>query len=220
MQPGKHENNRVHLQGVVSQPLTYSHTIYEEDYSIAMVEVPRLSGVSDILPVTIAGRLLRDEEVGTGMPITVEGQLRSYNKEVDGANRLILTVFARALTLRGPRLENPNLVELDGYLCRPPVYRTTPFMREITDLLLAVNRPFGKSDYIPAIAWGKNARFARSFQVGDRIQVVGRFQSREYQKQQPSGVAVKKVAFELSVGAIHAVPKDAPPHNGVDVILP
>lgn len=219
MQPGKHENNRVHLQGVVSQPLTYSHTIYDEEYSVAMIEVPRLSGVSDLLPITIAGRLLREVEVGTGTPLTVEGQLRSYNKEQDGTNRLILTVFARSLTTGGPRIENPNHVELDGYLCRPPVYRTTPFMREITDLLIAVNRPFGKSDYIPAIVWGRNARFARNLKVGDRVQVLGRFQSREYQKQQTNGTAQRRVAFELSVGTIHPIAKDTPPQLGEDVIL-
>ena len=143
-----------------------------------------------------------------GTEIMLEGQLRSYNKIVDGKNKLILTVFARNVTPCTERSKNPNEIYLDGYICKQPLYRTTPFGREIADVLLAVNRAYNKSDYIPTIAWGRNSRFCKNLQVGDNIRVWGRLQSREYQKKISETEKVTKVAYEVSVSKMEKVDKD------------
>jgi single-stranded DNA-binding protein len=184
----------------------FSHRLYGERFYSLVLGVPRLSNHVDRLPVTISERLLTFG-IQKGMPLRVQGQLRSYNKIVEGQNRLILTVFARQIQAVEPSARAQNLVVMTGHLCKEPVYRTTPFMREITDLLLAVNRAYGKSDYIPVIAWGRAARFARLLRVGDRVCVEGRFQSRDYQKRQGDGRVEERVAFEVSaVGLESAKP--------------
>lgn len=175
-------NNKIYLEGKVVSELKFSHEMYGEGFYTFNIEVPRLSESKDVLFITISERLIGGMNISPGIDIVVEGQLRSYNKFVDGANRLILTVFARNIGLCKEKSKNPNQIFLDGFICKEPVYRTTPFGREISDMLLAVNRAYNKSDYIPTIAWGRNSRFCKSLKVSDNIRIWGRLQSREYQK--------------------------------------
>ncbi len=171
------KNNKVYIYGEIVSEAVFSHEVYGEGFYEFYVKVMRLSGQADILPVTVSERIMT-EEMKVGGYICALGQFRSYNK-VDGAkSRLMLTVFVREL-LEAPPVKNPNSIVLSGYICKPPVYRTTPFNREIADLLVAVNRSYNKSDYIPAIAWGRNARFVRNLAVGDKIALSGRIQSSE-----------------------------------------
>ena len=194
-------SNRVYLSGkVVSEP-TYSHEIFGEGFYDIKLSVSRLSNLSDIIPVTISERLIQDEKIVVGSDIAIKGQFRSYNKLVDGRSKLMLTVFVREVT-KEHQIENPNVIELGGYICKAPIYRTTPFNREISDILLAVNRSYNKSDYIPAIAWGRNARFAKNMLVGEKIYVTGRIQSREYQKRLENGNVETRVAYEISINKI------------------
>ncbi|MGI6707038.1 MAG: single-stranded DNA-binding protein [Clostridia bacterium] len=192
-------NNYAFLLGKISTPLEYSHSMYGEGFYVFKLAVPRLSDYIDMLPVTVSERLLDGLDMSVGNEIGVEGQLRSYNKYIDGGNRLILTVFARDIYLKREESHNPNQIILEGYICKKPIYRITPFKREITDMLLAVNRPYNKSDYIPCIAWGRNARFSEGLNVGQQIKVWGRIQSREYQKKMPDGEIITKVAYEVSI---------------------
>lgn len=201
-------NNKIYLEGDIVSPLQFSHEMYGEGFYTLELEVPRLSDAKDILLVTVSERLIGGMELKTGDSVIVEGQLRSYNKFVDGANRLILTVFARNIEYCAEKSKNPNQIFLDGYICKLPVYRTTPFGREISDMLLAVNRAYNKSDYIPTIAWGRNSRFCQSLSVGDNIRVWGRLQSREYQKKISDEEVIKKVAYEVSISKMERVNKD------------
>ena len=163
----------------------------------------RLSGQADILPVTLSERLIQGAELGKGKSICALGQFRSYNKIENGRSRLMLTVFVRELLPELPD-KNPNSILLSGYICKPPVYRTTPFNREIADVLVAVNRAYNKSDYIPCIAWGRNARFVKNLTVGDRIAISGRIQSREYQKKLSETDIRTMTAYEVSVSKLAA----------------
>jgi primosomal replication protein N len=202
LEKGNHENNQVMLKGKVVEDPVYSHSLYGEKFFTLMMEVPRLSGVADVLPVMVSDRLLHLMDVTIGDELAVLGQLRSYNRLVDGRNRLILTVFARHISPPEDMADNPNQVLLEGYVCRTPVYRTTPFGREITDLLIAVNRPYNKSDYIPVISWGRNARYAETLEVGQKVFIHGRMQSRQYQKKLPDGAIDNRTAYEVSVSFI------------------
>ncbi|MDP4088109.1 MAG: single-stranded DNA-binding protein [Bacillota bacterium] len=204
-------NNKIYLEGKVVSDLVFSHEMYGEGFYIFSLEVPRLSDTKDDLSVTVSERLLTGLDFKVGADIIVEGQLRSYNKFVDGANRLILTVFARNIEPCIERSKNPNQIFLDGFICKAPVYRTTPFGREIADMLLAVNRAYNKSDYIPTIAWGRNSRFCQTLTVGDNIRIWGRLQSREYQKRISDEEVIKKVAYEVSISKMERISKE----NGV-----
>jgi len=204
------ENNQLSLCGVIETEPVLDHEVFGENFYRMDVKVPRLSGAHDLLPVTISERLM-NSQVHPGTRIGVTGQLRSYNKVLAGAGRLLLTAFAQHLTAPDA-LENPNLIRLTGAICKPPSFRTTPFGREITDLMLAVNRAFGKSDYIPCIAWGRTARYAASLSVGDRLEVQGRFQSREYQKQLPDGTVITRVAYEVSLSRLTCIKEGTAPH--------
>jgi len=201
-------NNKICLEGRVASNLDFSHEMYGEGFYSFDLEVQRLSDSVDILSITVSERLLTDLELNLGADIVVEGQLRSYNKFVDGSNRLILTVFARNIVPCEEKSKNPNEIFLDGYVCKEPVYRTTPFGREIADVLLAVNRAYNKSDYIPTIAWGRNSRFCQSLEVGDNIRIWGRLQSREYQKKISENEIVRKVAYEVSISKMEKVDKE------------
>ena len=190
--------NYLHLSGSLTTAPTYGHEVFGEKFYYATLSVPRLSGAEDLLPITLSERLMEGMTLDVGSPLAIEGQLRSYNKVIEGAGRLLITAFAQRLApLDGG--ENPNQVQLTGALCKPPSYRTTPFGREIADLMLAVNRAYGKSDYIPCITWGRTARFASHLNVGDKVQLLGRFQSRAYQKQLQDGTVLEKTAYEVSV---------------------
>jgi single-stranded DNA-binding protein len=203
-------NNKIYLEGKIISDLQFSHEMYGEGFYTFNLEVPRLSDVKDILSITVSERLIGGMELKAESEVIVEGQLRSYNKFVDGANRLILSVFARNVEFCIEKSKNPNQIFLDGYICKQPVYRTTPFGREIADMLLAVNRSYNKSDYIPTIAWGRNSRFCQGLQVGDNIRVWGRLQSREYEKKVSETETIKKVAYEVSISKMERVGKDSP----------
>ena len=193
--------NYLHLSGILIDTPTYGHEVFGEKFYYATLSVPRLSGAEDLLPLTLSERLMEGTKLDVGSPLCIEGQLRSYNKVIDGAGRLLITGFAQRL-LDPDSEENPNQVQLTGALCKLPSYRTTPFGREIADLMLAVNRAYGKSDYIPCITWGRTARFASHLKVGDKVTLLGRFQSRAYQKQLGDGTVLNKTAYEVSVGRL------------------
>ena len=202
----KDDTNVVNLKGELEDKLEFSHEIFGEKFYCTKIKINRLSNSSDILPITISERLLQDIDFEKEKLASVVGQLRSYNKNVDNKNKLVLTVFVREIK---PIVEidpkDPNSIFLDGYICKVPVYRKTPLGREITDLLVAINRPYNKSDYIPSIVWGRNAKFAKNLNVGDRIQMWGRVQSRVYDKKLEGGISVKKTAYEVSVSKIKKV---------------
>ena len=195
------ENNQVSMIGEIVSEFTFSHEVFGEGFYMLDLSVKRLSDSSDIIPVMISERLVDVTEDYVGEFIRVSGQFRSYNRHEEKKNRLVLSVFARELEFIDEEVENAktNQIFLDGYICKTPVYRKTPLGREIADLLIAVNRPYGKSDYIPCICWGRNARFASSFEVGGHAQIWGRIQSREYVKKLDEFVSEKRVAYEVSV---------------------
>ena len=197
------KNNKVFISGEIISDAEFSHEVYGEGFYEMSVLVKRLSGQGDILPVTVSERLIADKDLKIGVTINAFGQFRSYNKLVDGKSKLMLTVFVREL-LDTPVVKNPNSIVLSGYICKPPVYRTTPFNREIADVLIAVNRSYNKSDYIPCIAWGRNARFAKNLAVGEKIAISGRIQSREYQKRISDEEVKILTAYEVSISKLSA----------------
>ena len=215
------ENNYLTLVGKVTSEKKFSHEIYGERFYSFDLSTPRLSGNADIIPVTVSERLINDDMMTIGTKLLIKGQFRSYNSYENEKNRLILTVFAKDIQkLEGPNEEEnaaeeaselakkdtiTNEVVLVGYICKKPIYRQTPFGREIADILLAVNRAYNKSDYIPSIAWGRNARFCQNLEVGTEVKIVGRIQSRNYEKKYEDGTVVKKVAYEVSVGSLEVV---------------
>lgn len=197
-------NNRIVATGRLEDAPALSHEVMNEPFYTGTLLVRRLSGAVDRLPVTIPGKLLACMPAGSeSQLLMMSGQVRSYNKVIDGAGRLMVTLFAQNIA---PAQENDTLnkVSLVGALCKPPIYRSTPFGREICDMMLAVNRAFGKSDYIPCIAWGRNAQYAARFGVGDRISLTGRLQSREYQKLLDSGEYMTRNAYEVSAFTLEA----------------
>ena len=207
------ENNHIVLVGKVTSEKKFSHEIYGEKFYIFDLSVPRLSGNSDIIPITISERLMVDGDLPVGTKITVEGQFRSYNSYGEGKNKLVLTVFAKNVELLEDQESEvearkdfvSNEVTLIGYICKKPIYRQTPFGREIADILLAVNRAYSKSDYIPCIAWGRTARFCENMEVGTEVKVIGRVQSRQYEKKYEDGTVENKVAYEVSVGSLEVI---------------
>ena len=194
-------NNKLHLTGTVTQSPVYSHEVCGEEFYETKLSVPRLSGQEDVIPVTVSDRLLTRNELKVGERISIYGQFRSYNKPEGEHSRLILTAFAREILPADDEV-NPNTIEILGYICKQPVYRTTPFKREICDVLLAVNRAYNKSDYIPCIMWGRNARFIKDMPIGERLWVTGRVQSRIYTKCLSEEVSEERVAYEVSVSKI------------------
>lgn len=207
-------NNKIYLEGKIVSKLEFSHEMYGEGFYTFFMEVTRLSDSVDLLNITVSERLISNMDLSIGKEIVVLGQLRSYNKFVDGSNKLILTVFARNIEPCIEKSKNPNEIFLDGYICKEPVYRKTPFGREIADVLLAVNRAYNKSDYIPTIAWGRNSRFCQTLEVGDNIRVWGRLQSREYQKKISETEVVKKVAYEVSISKMERVTEESLNNEG------
>ena len=196
-------NNRISAAGRLEAPPELSHEVMHEPFYSGILLVKRLSGTIDRLPITIPGKLLTEDLITGNRLLLAQGQVRSYNKVVDGAGRLMVTLFVQTLT---PTDDNDTLnrVNLTGALCKPPIYRSTPFGREICDMMLAVNRAFGKSDYIPCIAWGRNAQYAARFHVGDKLRLTGRLQSREYQKLTESGDYIVRNAYEVSAFTLEA----------------
>ena len=223
------ENNYLTLVGKVTSEKKFSHEIYGERFYSFDLLIPRLSGSADVIPVTASERLFTDEMLQIGTKLLIKGQFRSYNSYENEKNKLILTVFAKDIERLDENEESEEVVEeaaegeettkreffrkdyitnevvLIGYICKKPVYRQTPFGREIADLLLAVNRAYNKSDYIPSIAWGRNARFCQNLEVGTEVKIVGRVQSRNYEKKLEDGSIIKKVAYEVSIGSLEIV---------------
>lgn len=205
------ENNHLVLVGKVASEKRYSHEIYGEKFYIFNLEVVRLSATVDIIPITVSERLLTSINLNLGTMLKVEGQFRSYNNYENERNRLILTVFAKEImemNQEESKEEVSNEVQLLGYICKKPIYRQTPFGREIADILLAVNRAYNKSDYIPCIAWGRNARFCENMEVGTEVKMVGRVQSRVYEKKHEDGTVEERVAYEVSIASLEIVEKE------------
>lgn len=194
-------NNKLSLTGVVMCEPIYSHTVFGEGFYETKLEVPRLSEQVDVLPITISERLIAEHSIKVGDRISLSGQFRSYNKLEDEKSRLMLTVFVREI-LEVEDFVNPNIIEINGYICKPPIYRTTPFKREICDILLAVNRAYNKSDYIPCITWGRNARYIKNIPIGGKLSITGRIQSRTYQKLDSAGNTITRTAYEVSVSKV------------------
>ncbi len=226
------ENNYLTLVGKVTSEKKFSHEIYGERFYSFDLTIPRLSGAADVIPVTVSERLITDDMMQIGTKLLIKGQFRSYNSYENEKNKLILTVFAKDIEKLEDKEEQDmkstenvendesgettrrdyfkkdyitNEVVLIGYICKKPVYRQTPFGREIADLLLAVNRAYNKSDYIPSIAWGRNARFCQNLEVGTEVKIVGRVQSRNYEKKLEDGSIIKKIAYEVSVGSLEII---------------
>ena len=204
------ENNRVCIIGEIVSEFTFSHEVFGEGFYIANVSVNRLSDMVDVIPLMISERLIDVTKDYRGMKIEVAGQFRSYNRHEGTKNKLVLSIFVRELRFieedeMPEEQSKSNQIFLDGFVCKPPIYRNTPLGREIADVLVAVNRPYGKSDYIPCIAWGRNARFAGGLEVGSHLQVSGRVQSREYTKKIGEDEVERRVAYEVSVSKIDLV---------------
>ena len=203
------DNNKVTLSGEIVSNFEFSHEIFGEGFYTTMLASERTSNKKDIIPIMVSERLVEAKD-WTGRFVRVSGQFRSYNKHESEKNRLVLSVFAREFEdITDNQIEfefyDNNEISLDGYICKQPIYRKTPLGREIADILLAVNRPYGKSDYIPCIAWGRNARFASGLEVGTRLQIEGRIQSREYQKQISDDEYETRTAYEVSVSKLTVV---------------
>ncbi len=207
------ENNYLVLIGNIVSDKKFSHEIYGESFYLFNLEIPRLSETHDIIPITISERLITNFDLSIGKKVIVEGQFRSYNSYENERNRLVLTVFAKDIMEYKEEPEEDqkekvsNEVVLNGYVCKKPIYRQTPFGREIADLLLAVNRAYNKSDYIPCIAWGRNARFCENMEVGTEVKVIGRVQSRTYEKKYEDGRVEQRVAYEVSIGSLEVIDK-------------
>lgn len=207
MQNNLKENNSIFLNGKVLSECKFDHEVYGEGFYTFYIETNRLSESSDILPVTISERLINSSILQIGNIVEITGQIRSYNSFSENKNKLILTVFVRDIIPSALQNKNPNQVTLNGYICKKPIYRTTPFGREITDILLAVNRAYNKSDYIPCICWGRNAVFANKLEIGQNLLISGRMQSRIYQKKLENGELIEKTAYEVSISKIENLSK-------------
>ena len=210
------ENNYLTLVGKVTGDKKFSHEIYGESFYVFNLDVARLSGNSDIIPITVSERLVTDEMLTQGKNLLVKGQFRSYNSYENEKNKLILTVFAKDVmeVEESVNEEENEMVKKDmitnevvllGFICKQPIYRQTPFGREIADILLAVNRAYNKSDYIPTIAWGRTARFCQNLEVGTKVKIVGRVQSRTYEKKFEDGTVETRVAYEVSIGSLEII---------------
>lgn len=198
------ENNKVSVIGEVVSEFTFSHEVFGEGFYLVSLAVSRLSDQVDVIPLMVSERLLDVKQDYRGRTVEAVGQFRSYNCHEGVKNRLVLSVFVRELNFLEEFTDctKTNQIYLDGYICKEAIYRKTPLGREIADLLLAVNRPYGKSDYIPCIAWGRNARYVSGFAVGSRVRVWGRVQSREYTKKLSETQCEKRVAYEVSVSKL------------------
>lgn len=197
------DNNIVKVGGKVVSELEFSHEIYEEKFYRFYIETKRMSEYSDKLPIIISERIINIEEIKVGNIIVVEGQLRSYNQMIDGRSKLVLSIFAKDFEkTEDERVLTLNDATFIGYICKKPVYRKTPLGREIADVLLAVNRTYKKSDYIPCILWGRNAKYCEQVEIGDMIKLNGRIQSRNYEKKQEDGTTISKIAYEVSVSRL------------------
>lgn len=195
MQTGWNENRAV-LRGVVAAAPVLSHENHGEAYDTFPLTVLRLSGSEDRINVIAARTLLEACPVRTGDEVEIEGEVRSFNNKSGKGSRLVITLYARSIC--PAQGEHGNELALAGVLCKPPVLRRTPLGREICDLMLAVNRRYGRADYLPCIAWGALAERCGTLAVGDPVRLEGRLQSRTYNKVE-NGVSEERTAYEISV---------------------
>lgn len=203
------ENNVIEIGGRVASTPEFSHEIYDEKFYKFEIETKRLSDMSDILPVIVSERLIELDSLKIGEIVHVTGQIRSYNKQVGTKSKLVLSVFAKEIEKsEDEQILTLNDINFNGFLCKEPIYRKTPLGREIADILVAVNRSYKKSDYIPCILWGRNAKFCQKLAVGTNVKITGRIQSRKYEKVQEDGTTKEMVAYELSVSKFSVVRKD------------
>ena len=222
------DNNHLILVGKVTSEKRFSHEIYGEKFYIFDMEVPRLSDTTDIIPITASERIINDELIAIGNKLIIKGQFRSYNSYENERNKLILTVFAKDVILaedenlseeeKEETQRTSNEVTLVGYICKKPIYRQTPFGREIADVLLAVNRAYNKSDYIPSIAWGRNARFSQNLPTGTEVKIIGRVQSRNYEKKHEDGTSETRVAYEVSIASMEVVNQEDNEEESQEVV--
>lgn len=203
------EDTNTTLEGIIKEEGTYSHEIHGEKFYTLKLGILRLSGYEDVIPITFSERSIQKDTLKEGKKILIRGQIRTYNKYKNGKTQLIITVFAREIEeLEEFITENESIVNevtLTGYICKNPIYRKTPLGREITDLLVAVNRNYDKSDYVPSVVWGRNARYCKDLEIGSKINLVGRIQSRIYEKQDANGNVEKRAAYELSISSLQLV---------------
>lgn len=202
------DNNSILIGGVVVSEPEFSHEVFEEKFYSFNLETKRLSDYNDVLPVIISERLIDIKSIKNGLLVKIKGQFRSYNKLVDNKSKLVLSIFAKEIGV----VEDESVITLNeanfiGYICKNPIYRKTPLGREIADVLVAVNRSYKKSDYIPCILWGRNAKFCETLSVGSRVKLTGRIQSRKYEKKLEDGTVLSKVAYEVSISKF-AIDKD------------
>lgn len=195
-------NNKVYLRGTIMSSPVYTHEAYEEAFYEINLKVDRLSKEADIIPITMSEKLMHETNLAVGTEIAIKGQFRSYNRQLENKSKLVLTVFVREFCEIDKDL-NPNTIELVGFVCKEPIFRTTPFKREICDILIAVNRAYNKSDYLPCIAWGRNARFCNTIKVGEKVTVFGRIQSRIYQKKIDETTTQTNTAYEISISQVN-----------------
>ena len=203
------KNNQAVIAGEIISDFEFNHEVFGEGFYFVKLKVSRLSHSSDIIPLLVSERLIDVKQSHIGQFLEARGQFRSHNKQESDKNRVVLLLFAKEIEMiDSAENRNHNEIFLDGYICKEPVYRTTPLGREIADVLLAVNRAYGKSDYIPCICWGRNARYAGNLTVGSRIQLRGRIQSREYQKRIGEGKVVDKIAYEVSASQMEYIEEE------------
>ena len=199
------ENNKVRIVGEIVGQFEYSHEVFGENFYIGQLKIERTSGVLDFIPIMVSDRMVDVSADWNGIFVGIEGNFRSYNKNEEGKKRLMLSVFVREFKQLENVYYNDNNIELDGYICKETICRKTPLGREIADLLVAINRPYGNSDYIPCIAWGRNAVYSSELEVGTRIKLCGRIQSREYTKRISETETETRTAYEVSISKLEVV---------------
>lgn len=199
------ENNKARIVGEIVGQFEYSHEVFGENFYIGQLKIERTSGILDFIPIMVSDRMVDVSADWNGIFVEIEGSFRSYNKKDEEKRKLLLSVFVRDFNQLENVSYNDNDVELDGYICKEVIYRKTPLGREVADLLIAVNRPHGKSDYIPCIAWGRNAVYLAELEVGTRIKLYGRIQSREYAKRISDTETETRIAYEVSISKLEVV---------------
>lgn len=202
------DNNNVEIGGEIIEEVEFSHEIYDEKFYKFSIKTKRLSEYEDVLPVIISERLVNLDEIKLGKIVKISGQFRSYNLQTETKNRLLLSIFVKEIEFTvDENILTLNDAKFIGYICKEPVYRKTPLGREIADVLIAINRTYKKSDYVPCILWGRNAKFCETLKVGDLVKLSGRIQSRTYEKKLQNGEIIKKTAYEVSVSKFANVEK-------------
>lgn len=201
----KNENNEVKVSGIIKGNFEFSHEVCGEKFYRGHIQANRASGFVDEVPILISERIINVNDSWNSRRVRVSGQFRSYNQHIDDKAKVVLNVFVEEIEEIEEMAADENEIELIGFVCKAPTYRKTPLGREISDLLIAVNRPYGRSDYIPCVAWGRNARYTHSFELGKKIHISGRVQSREYTKKLNENESEIRTAYEVSIGMLEVI---------------